>query len=87
MAGKGITQAEARRYRAEANRLRDKLRHIHKTWGCKHVEGTVIASVEVDEVTLAKVQTAGALNHAVAVSWYGRMLYFHAMPAPAEQSE
>lgn len=77
-----ISQTEARRYRAEANKLRETLRKIHATWGQEFVDGVCIGNLQMDPATKVRIQTAGTLKHAVVVTYYGDTLYFHAMPAP-----
>lgn len=79
-----ISQTEARKHRADANRLRETLRAIYRTWRAGHVCATCIGSMTVDAATMARIQTAGTLNHAVVVTYSGDRLYFHAMPAPQE---
>ena len=77
-----ISQTEARRFRAEANRLREQLRRMYQAWGQEYPGGTCIGNLQVNEETKARIATAGTLKHAVVVTHYGDRLYFHALPAP-----
>jgi len=82
-----ISQAEARRYRAQANRLESQLHQMFRSWGDEHPNGVCIGSVVVDDATLARVSTARTLKHAVVLTTGNGRIYFHALPQPKEQTK
>lgn len=88
MSKKVITQVEARHWRAETKRLRAFLKQLRYQWTKDWPEQCIfIGRVDVDPATIAKVETARRLRHAVVVAVDGTALTMWADPVQAEGKE
>lgn len=83
---KVITQVEAREWRKEAKRLDAFLNHLRRQWTNSWPEHCIfIGRVDVDPATIAKVETAKRLRHAVVVAVDGTALTMWADPVQAKE--
>lgn len=77
---KKISQREARCLRRRVEQLENQARANRNRWSKEWVGGITVTSMAPDAVTIAKVETARALGHAVVVTSSDGRLYFHALP-------
>ena len=71
-----ISQREARRLKRENIRLEKILSEQRNDWRGEWPEGTIIGRLKTGDVTLAIVDTARRLNHAVVVTKQGEDIVF-----------
>ena len=87
MAKKVITQVEARHWRSETKKLRAFLNQLRRQWAKDWPEHCIfIGRADVDPATIAKVETAKRLRHAVVVAVDGQALTLWADPVQADSS-
>lgn len=80
-----ITQREARRLRATAQRLETVLQEQRRSWVKEWPDnGVLVATLDLANQpgSLASIRTARKLRHAVVVTVDGNNVHFHALPLP-----
>jgi len=78
-----ISQREARKLRADNNRLNNVLWNMKRGWGKSWPQSVAcIHAWKPDEKSMAIISTAITMRHAVMVSADNTNIYFHAVEIP-----